>query len=135
MIGKISVIIGGVLTLVIALFHTQFYKQFQWKDDFDKIGGVKSKIYYSIHLALLLLFFGSGLLSIIYAEELANSNGLGFGFMILLSVFWLWRTIWQIFYFNLPKKLRKRLGMHYLLIVIFALLFVAYSLPLIIRWL
>ena len=133
MISRIMIVSGGILTLGMAFFHQRFPKMFGWKDDFDKIGKPKGKIHYTIHLALLLLFIGIGLLSISFSSELSRPVGLGMGICILISLFWLWRTIWQLLYFKLPKgPLPKApVVMHYVMTICFLVLTITYSYPVI----
>ena len=130
-ISKISIIIGGILSLFMALFHTQFYKLFNWKKEFEKISAINQKIFYTIHLALLLLFLVFSFISFAYTTELSQCKGLACGITFGYSLFWLWRTIWQMIYFRPPKnqKAGKMIFMHYLLIIIFAILFVVYLVP------
>jgi hypothetical protein len=130
----ICIYIGGVLTILMAFFHTRFYKMFDWEADFEKLSPVNSRILYSIHIALLLLFFIIGIFSLIYAKELSQSIGLSAGLNCLLSVFWLWRFIWQFVYFKIEKG-QKLPFISILLSVIFALLCISYFVPLVYRFL
>jgi len=125
MISLTSIYFGGVLTLLMAIFHTRFYKLFKWKAEYRNITDLNKKVFYTIHLALLLLFFAIGILSLIYAHELSRCIGISFGINLLISIFWLWRTIWQIVYF-------KGKTMHYVLIGYFLILFVSYLIPVLI---
>jgi hypothetical protein len=126
MIALISIYTGGILTLLVATFHVRFSELFKWKSDFRSVSVLNKKISHTIHLALLLIFYLFGLLSLIYARELSECNGISFGLNLMISAFWLWRTAWQIYYF-------KGKAMHYALIAIFSLLFIAYSVPLIFK--
>jgi cytochrome b561 len=138
MISQISVIIGGIFSLLMVIFHTQFYKLFNWKEDFGKISTRNQRIFYTIHIALYLFFIIFAILSFAYINELSQCSGLAFGIMVGYSLFWLWRTVWQIIYFKPPKtrkdkEARKLLFFHYLLIVIFLILFLAYGIPVVIK--
>ncbi len=124
MISTISIYAGGLLTLLMAIFHIRFPKIFKWGKDYGRITVANKKIFHTIHLALLLIFFIIGFLSVFYAHELSESKGISFGFNLMISIFWLWRTIWQIFYF-------KGKIMHYVLIMVFSILFLAYLIPII----
>ncbi|MCK4662216.1 MAG: hypothetical protein KAT68_05085 [Bacteroidales bacterium] len=124
MISLISIYAGGILTLLMAIFHTRFYKLFKWKAEYSHVTEINKKIFYTIHLALLLVFFIFGFLSLIYAQELSKSTGISFGINLMISIFWFWRTIWQLLYF-------KGKIMHYVLIIIFSLLCMSYLIPVI----
>ena len=135
LISKICIITGGILSLLMVMFHTRFYKLFDWKKDFEKISIKNQKIFYTIHLALLLLFFVFSFISFAFANELSQCNGLACGITLGYSLFWLWRTTWQIVYFRPMKsqKVDKMIFMHYLLIFIFGILFVVYLVPFILN--
>jgi len=101
---------------------------FNWQDTFGKINARDSRVLYTIHLALLLLFFVVGALSLIYAGELSRSAGLAFGLNVLLSAFWIWRMIWQFIYFKSAKG-KKKPVISIVLIVAFFLLAISYLIP------
>lgn len=133
MVSLISVYIGGVLTIVMAFLHTGFYRMFNWKSDFDKIPVVSARIFYTIHVALFLLFFIIGLISIVYANELSQSKGLAHGFNILLTLFWIWRVIWQFTYFK-REKTKKLPFIAILVSTLFVLLSISYLIPVVYRF-
>ena len=134
-IAKICIGIGGSLSLLMTLFHTRFYRLFQWKIAFNKMDPVNKKVLYTVHVALLLLFLLFSFISFIFMDELSNCEGLAFGIVLAYALFWLWRAIWQLLYFR-PSKDRKprRLYLHYILTVVFAMLFSAYFIPVVIKW-
>jgi hypothetical protein len=125
MISLISIYVGGVLTFFMGILHTQYSRMFKWEEDFKKISMVNKKIFYTIHLALILLFFVLVFLSLFYALELSKSLGIAFGINLMISLFWLWRLVWQIIYF-------KGKTMHYLFMAFFFMLFIAYLIPIIV---
>jgi hypothetical protein len=134
MIPLVSIYVGGALTLIMAIFHTRFYRMFNWKTDFDKVTVLNARIIYTVHLALVLLFFMLGIISIVNARELAQSIGLALGFNLLFSVFWLWRLVWQFAYFKREKKQKIPL-IGVILIFLFVFLFITYLIPVIYRFL
>jgi hypothetical protein len=113
-----------MLTVLMALFHTRFFMLFKWAQAYEKISSVNRRIFYTIHLALLVLFFLIGLLTIIYAQELSQCFGLALGFNTLIAIFWLWRALWQIIYFKGKGRV-----LHYLLILWFFVLCLSYTVP------
>ncbi len=130
-LNEIAIVSGGSLTILIAVFHTRFYSIFEWERDFEVVSNRNSKIYYTIHLGLLFLFAGIGSISILYSKILSQCTGISFGLVFLLSLFWLWRTLWQIYYFQLKDKRKKMPAIHYALTVIFGLTFLSYTIPLV----
>lgn len=124
MTSLICIYVGGILTVMMATFHVRFSKLFKWKVDFRNVSELNKKVSHTIHLALLLMFYFTGFLSLIYAKELSECNGISFGLNLMFSIFWLWRAGWQIYYF-------KGKVMHYVLIAIFSLLFISYLIPIV----
>ena len=133
-LAEISVITGGVLSLFMALFHARFPKLFDWQSDFQLISTKNAKIHYTIHLALILVFSGIGILSLLFASDLAACTGLSLGLMLYFSLFWLWRTVWQTVYFSPIVKDGKPFILHVLLIIFFGLLMSAYTIPIVLRF-
>ena len=130
-IGQICIISGGILSLFMAAFHSRFYRMFYWRREFKKVSLPNQRVLYTIHIALLLFFLVFAVLSLVYVDELSQPQGLAFGMTGLYALFWLWRTIWQVAYFRPPKgsDVKKMSFIHYFLIIIFALLFIAYGIP------
>lgn len=123
----ICIYTGGALSLLLGVFHTRFFKRFKWEKEFKKISEVNRRIFYTIHMALLLLFFLFAFLSFVYAREMSESLGLALGLNIGLGLFWLWRFAWQVWYF---KRLRR--GIHWMDVMFlgwFLLLFFSYTIP------
>jgi hypothetical protein len=130
-IAQICIIIGGILSLFMAVLHSRFYKMFYWRREFRKVSLPNQRILYTIHIALLLFFVVFAALSFVYVDELGQPQGLALGMTGLYALFWLWRIIWQVAYFRPPKgsDVKKMPFIHYFLIAIFVLLFVAYGIP------
>jgi hypothetical protein len=126
-ISEFSILFGGVLSLFMAIFHSRLYKMFEWKYELVKLQVRNRRILYSIHIALTLLFFIFALLSLIYFKEMAGCSGMAFGITLLYALFWLWRTIWQVYYF------KARTTLHYIMLLIFSLMFISYSIPIFLK--
>ena len=127
----ICIYIGGIMSLLGAIFHTQFYKQLGWEEEFQKVSPLNQRVFYTINVALYLLFFLFGSISIIYAEELSQCNGLAFGLVLLYSLFWLWRLVWQFTYFqSYFRKIGEKIpAIDYVLVVFLIITFLAYFTP------
>ncbi|HPF31536.1 MAG TPA: hypothetical protein PK907_00840 [Candidatus Sabulitectum sp.] len=128
MISIAGMYAGGVLTLLMALFHCRFYSLFRWKDVFSGIPQLNARVLYTIHLALLLLFFALGAITLLSAEELSRAEGVSLPLTVSLSLFWLWRFLWQLVHFRRGKG-RRVSPLELILPAAFFLLFVSYGLP------
>jgi hypothetical protein len=124
----ISIYIGGIVTLFLAIFHTRFYKSFRWKTEYEHITLLNRRIFYTIHVALFLIFFLFACISFAYARELSKSDGLALGINIAFSAFWLWRTVWQLYYFQ-PSQGKRPAPIWYVMAISFFVLSVAYLIP------
>lgn len=131
-LSKVSLIIGSCLTILMVIFHVSFPKIFKWEKDFQRITGTNKRIFFTINVALFLFFIIISIITLVHINELIKCEGISFSFLLLISIFWLWRTIWQIVYFK-PDENSKFLLMHFVLIAIFFILFVSYSLPIVLR--
>ncbi len=134
--ARASVMAGGVLMLVVGIAHVFFYRIFGWRQTFAKVRAVDAKVFYTLHVALMLLGLAFAYVSLRYSDELSRGTGLGGSITVLLAVFWLWRLLWQLTYFR-PRQLQMRgkwLTFHYGWIALFFLLTVAYSGPIAARF-
>jgi hypothetical protein len=130
---KAGIVGGGVLTLVLIIFHIMFYWIFKWKDDFANISELSARVFFTIHIALILFFAIFCVISFVYADDLARATGLAGVVTAGYALLWLWRLLWQIVYFN-PSKSRtkgKSFAMHYTIILVCLLLFAVYAAPVI----
>jgi len=130
-INEIFILLGGTLTLLMALFHTRFYTLFSWGADFKKMTEQNRRIIYTIHIALLLLFFALGAISLFSYQELARAQKFTQIFLLATALFWFWRAVWQLFYFkpSRNRKMKKMIWMHYILTIWFFTLCLLYLIP------
>ena len=131
-LSKVSIIIGSCLTILMIIFHVSFPKIFKWKKDFQRITVTNKRIFFTIHVALFLFFIIIAIITLVHINDLIKCEGINFSLLLLISLFWLWRMIWQIFYFK-PEKGSKLLYMHYILIIIFLLLSLSFITPILIK--
>ncbi len=130
-LARASIVAGGILMLVVGIAHLFFYRIFGWREAFPRVRVLDAKVFYTLHVALMLLGLVLAYVSLRYPEELSRGAGLGGTLAALLAAFWLWRLAWQVVYFR-PRRLQLRLRwvvLHYGWIALFALLAVAYSAP------
>ena len=130
-LGNICILSGGVLTVLMIVFHCFFYKLFQWEKDFKEISVRNKKILVTIHLALIGAFFIFSFISLFFYNQLNSLEPFNFSILLLLALFWFLRCIWQIFYFRQTKKPNNNSlrFMHYILVIVFLIISVLYIIP------
>ncbi len=128
MIPLISIYVAGALTLLIAIIHTRFYTLFKWESEFKNLTPFTAKIIYTIHMALLLLFFMIAAITLLCAEELSQSTGLAMVFNVGNGLFWIWRLVWQFAYLTLEEGVKFH-PVRTFFNTLFMLLIAAYSIP------
>jgi hypothetical protein len=129
--ARAGIVAGGILMLIVGIAHTLFYRIFGWRQAFARLRVLDGKVFYTLHVALMLLGLLLAYVSLRHSDELGRAAGLGGTITVLLAAFWLWRLVWQLVYFR-PRRLevgRKWIVFHYAWVALFALLTVAYSLP------
>ncbi len=126
--SEFLIIFGGIFSIVMSIFHTQFSRIFKWKISFKEKAIVNYKILYTINIALILFLFSSGIFSITFASRLAEKGSIELSILIFLSLFWIWRTIWETLYFKVPKNIEKRPIIHYIFVIYFLLCSIFYTL-------
>lgn len=97
------IIVGGVLHLLIGIFHLFFEHLFQYDSEIKSLSFINQRIALFLNLILTVLLFGFGILSLLYSDEFTSTN-LGRGVSILLSLVWMYRALLQIKYFSLKKR-------------------------------
>jgi hypothetical protein len=130
-LNNICIILGGILTLLMGIFHCTYYIVFEWGNDFQKISIRNKKIFITIHLALIGYFIIFAVISLFFFKELKNKTPLSISILILVSLFWFIRGVWQIFYFRLTKdlKVKPNRSLHYILTVYFFAVSILYFIP------
>lgn len=129
---RASIVAGGGMTLVVGVAHLFFPRIFGWREVFARLRALDAKVFYTLHVALILLALVMAWLSLRYSHELTRGDGLGGALTATLAAFWLWRLLWQVVYMR-PSRAqpppRWRVIMHYGWSAVFALLTAAYSAP------
>jgi len=128
----VPIIAGGLLTILVAVFHTRFYSIFGWTREFEKISDHSRRILFTVHIALLLLFFGIGLFMLLFSRFLASNSPAAISLHTILFIFWTWRALWQIIYFKPPKNRRlvKMRRLHFIMLFIFICISLSSFIPL-----
>jgi hypothetical protein len=135
-LSKFSVYFGGILSLLMAIFHSRLSKLFNWENEFKNISKQNQLTFSTINYALVVIFLLLSFISFVYADELIQKQRLSIGILLTISIFLGWRTIWQLTYYRIPKGMKlydRRLFLHYSLTLIFIALTMSYLIPMIVH--
>lgn len=86
------IIIGGVLLILLSLFHLSFWHLFNWQEELPKLSADNSGIMQLSTIGFACLFLSLGFIFIKYRMEIANTR-LGKALLFALSFFFFVRTI------------------------------------------
>jgi len=116
------ILLCGLYSLGFALFHTQFWRLFGWKDELNKLSPGNKAIMQILNTRLIYLFVFVAAVCFFFTEELATTP-LGQFFLIGMSLFWLGRTIEQFVFLKVDHP------MVHLLTYIFILGTILFAIP------
>ncbi len=128
---SVLIILGGVLSVALAIFHCCFFYYFKWEDDLKNVSHLNGRVFITLHIGIIALFLFFAFISFFYTKELSRCNGLGGAITGFYAFLWWFRLVWQVTYLKGFNKERKLL--HYILVVWFSLLAGAYTIPLVIK--
>lgn len=88
---------GGILNLVMGIFHFMFWKLFNWPESLASLAEVQQAIMQelAVHVGLTVLFFG--ILSLVYTDALLNSS-LGKFILRFIGLFYVARAVNQVIF-------------------------------------
>lgn len=96
---KLQLEIIGVWLMLLAIFHSGFYKYFNWKNELAKLSLLTRQVFLSHTFFIALLVFLMGLLcwlrpNLLMDTDLGRILALGF------SIFWGFRFLFQHFFYS-----------------------------------
>jgi len=100
----IMIFLCGVYSIGFAIFHTQFWRIFDWKNDLNKLQATNKAIIQIANLRLIYFFLFVAAICFIFPSELLNTT-LGHFFLGGMSVFWLGRTIEQFIFLRVDHPM------------------------------
>lgn len=95
--------IFSAYNLMLAVFHLAFWKLFQWKQDLAALAPLNHAVVQILNLCLTFVFLLLAYISSFHANELLHSK-LSRSLLALIAIFWFLRTIEQIIFFGLRRK-------------------------------
>ena len=94
------IIIGGILHLLIGVFHLFFNRLFNYETEIKSLSFLNHKIALLLNIILTTVLFGFGIISILYQNEFTSTE-IGKAFSLLIGIVWMFRACLQIYFFKL----------------------------------
>lgn len=106
--GKITLVIGGLLTTGMALYHFWLPSIWKWNNFVSTIPGTISWGLFSINFFFSLLLLSGGILTILIALKRDRAQPFSLYFLFSLAIFWLANLGYQVF-IPMPAPLHIRI--------------------------
>lgn len=116
--------LAGLHSFAFALFHMSFWKLFRWDRELTKVGLITGAVTQILNLRLIYVFLGIGTLCFLFTREL-HTTPLGQALLVFMSLFWVGRTIEQLIFLRINRR------MVHVLTVLFVIGAALFALPLI----
>ena len=94
--------VGGIYNIVLVVFHLLFWRIFNWGEDLRTLTFLNKAIMQVVNLSLTFVFVIFAYVSLMHSAELLASP-LGKSLLILMAVFWFFRSIMQATFFKLKN--------------------------------
>ena len=94
----------GLHSFAFAGFHLAFWKLFDWKRELQKVGLPTRAVTQILNLRLIYFFVGVGVICFAFTREL-HATPLGRALLLLMSLFWVGRTIEQFVFLRIDTPL------------------------------
>ena len=101
---KVMIFLCGLYSLGFAVFHSQFWRLFDWKNDLAKLQPANKAIMQIANTRLIYFFLFGAALCFVFPQEL-SATPLGNFFLIGMSLFWLGRTIEQFVFLRIKHPM------------------------------
>ncbi len=95
---------GSIYNLGLITFHLMFWKIFNWKKDLRSLSFINRPVMQILNLSLTFVFFIFAYITFFYSTELITTS-LGNTMLGLISIFWLFRALEQIWFFGWKNKI------------------------------
>src|SRR5689334_18976979 len=94
----------GIYSLGFAVFHSRFWKIFDWKNELIKLHPANRAILQISNLRLIYFFLFVAVICFTFPNQLLNTS-LGQFFMVGMSLFWLTRAIEQFIFLRVEHPM------------------------------
>jgi len=112
---ELFIFVGGILHFGILLASAKVPKVLDWKATLGKLDGLNRQLIWVHGVFIVLVIFGFGLLSVIFASDLATGVPLARAVCFFIAFFWAARLAVQFLVFDARKYLTStflKVGYH-----------------------
>jgi len=120
--NEILIMSGGVFNIALIIFHSLFWRIFDWQNDLKTLSFINRNIMQVLNISLTFAFVIFAYISLFHTDELLSTET-GLSLLVLMSLFWFFRAIQQIIFFKLKAILS------WVLFMVFMLGSVLYAIP------
>lgn len=117
-LAEVSLFAGGIFNLGFTIFHLFFWKLFDWKKDLAALTPVNRSVMQILNLCLTFLIFVMSYVSLLLPQDMLTTN-LGKSLLVAFALFWFFRSLEQIFVFEVKGRLSVAFTLIFLLGSIF----------------
>lgn len=96
--------LGGLYCVGFAVFHSQFWRLFDWKNELAKLSKPNKAIMQIANFRLIYFFLFAAAICFVFPDELSTTS-LGHFFLIGMSLFWLGRTVEQFIFLKIDHPM------------------------------
>lgn len=117
-LAEVSLFAGGIFNLGFTIFHLFFWKLFDWEKDLASLTPVNRSVMHILNLCLTFLIFVMSYVSLLLPQDMLTTN-LGKSLLVAFALFWFFRSLEQIFVFEVKGRLSVAFTLIFLLGSIF----------------
>ena len=107
------IIIGGIYTVALIIFHLLFWRIFKWPESLETSNFINRATIQVLNISITFIFFIFAYISFLHTQELLNTQ-LGKSLLILISCLWLFRAVLQIIFYKFRHKASIGLTIYFL---------------------
>jgi hypothetical protein len=100
---KVFIFIGGFYHLLWVIFHIFWPKIFKWKESLSGLDLINRSLMYIQSIFLMITFLIFSFIAFFHTNEMISTN-LGLSLIASFALFWLIRSIVQIYFFGYKDK-------------------------------
>lgn len=100
MTSQRALVAGGILNLLLAVFHMLFPWIFAWGKDLQAVSNVNKAILYTFQSVMVFVLVAFAYLSIVHRTDLVTTR-LGRSVLFLIGIVWLIRAVAEVVFFRL----------------------------------